>query len=336
MPLTSFDSTVSRKPLDFIVPDYVPAGTITLVSGEPDVGKSRLLTQVGWHLSQGQSMWWEPIAPVSVLFCSERDQREVWEQMIGLQLPNVHSVNRNFHLYSIGDQSVEEGSQFLDDPFTFLKPLVEQTGAQIVVLDTMTQFMIKRANTPNVNEYGMMVIRMRQLKQWAYRLNLGLIAIHHMRKQGPDDKATRLLDRSMGSQAIVGGSSAMWLLESTSHVQADHHVTYTTLTCRLHTRIPPAPLFLRHSCNTPYSLVSEEEAALAGLSLPLACVGSLQTSILSRCTSPQAPETLVRAVVEAEGSARQNVWRAYHSLVAQGRLSEINGTVVLARPGMIQ
>jgi len=312
-----------HEPVPFIVPELITVGNVTIVGGEPNVGKSRFWTQAGWYLSTNTPFFWPSTPPLRVLFLTERDSKEVWTQMQTLHVPLP--PNDNYVLFSVGDMGRAEAAEFNRNPLEVTGEHIRRFDAQIVIADTLAQLITIPAAKHNFNDYGSTVIVMRTLKQWCYQHQIALIGLHHLRKQTVNDDQLRRQDRTLGSQAVAGGSGNIWMMTSLTGedlipTAAD---LYMQLDTSSHSTFKRPPFFFRWGKDRPFEACTEQEATSPLIASSKAS-GGLQKAILQTVTlRPAVRSEIVSAVSAATGSDSHNVQKALKRLIDSGDLAEL-------------
>lgn len=327
MPITNFAKNAQLEQMQWVVPDLIPCGNVTIASGEPNVGKSRFWTQAGWMLSLGQTIFWPKVDPLRVMLCSERRACEVIEQMKFLQT-QFQVDNPNFRLFSIGDMPRKEAQEFNSNPLAALEQHFNGFTPEILIMDTFGHFLVTDSSrgAHNVNDYGSTLLRVRTFNQWCHQWHLALIGIHHMRKQTVNDSALRVQDRTLGSQAIVGGSGQIWTMESLTDESLKTDVRYAKLTLSIHYRPWREPIYLKTGIDLPFSLATESEAIDAKIepteSLSTAPLQEKVLEGLPRSGEFVGKALLVDAIAQAVKCDSHNIYKAIRTLVKKGKVKE--------------
>ena len=328
MPISKFQKGLQHHRMSWLIPDMIPTENLTIISGEPNVGKSRLWTQFAWMMSRGETLFWPKVDPFPVLYCSERGTSEVIEQMHLLGI-NYLEGNPNFHLMTIGDMTRAEAAAFNADPLKVLHEISQALMPKMIILDTMGQFLIHdngSRNVSNVNDYGSSVLRMRTFRQWCHWNTVSLLGVHHMRKQSMNDSSLRTQDRSLGSQAIVGGTGQAWTIENlTGDTKAD--VRYIRIGLSIHCRAWREPIYLKAGIDSPFEVCTEQEALESNLDPAEKLITApLQEKVLEalpKSGSTVTKSNLADAISKSVGCEPVNVYKAIKKLVEKGKIKEL-------------
>jgi len=329
MPVTTYNKGSKHHIMHWVVPNLLPSGNLTIASGEPNVGKSRFWTQAGWMLSVGETIFWPKIDPIKVLLCSERRACEVHEQMRFLGIP-FDVANPNFRLLTIGDMGKAEAAEMNRDPLATLQATFKDFKPDVGLMDTLGHFLVttEMRGAHNVNDYGSTLLRIRTFNQWCHQWDLALVGVHHMRKQTVNDASLRIQDRTLGSQAIVGGSGQIWSMESLTDENLKTDVRYIKLSLSIHYRPWREPIYLKTGIDLPFEVTTQQEALEANLDpsdgLVTAPLQGKVVEALPNGGTPIKKYDLVTAVSKAVGCDPHNVYKAIKSLAKKGKLTEID------------
>jgi hypothetical protein len=143
-----WDTLVGNEPPErqWIVPHWIPAGHVTLLSGRGGVGKSLLAQHLGTAIAAGAS-YLETLAPKTVLmWAAEDDYDELWRRQINIssQLEVPLEKLGNFRLRSCVGCDVTLASPVFNalSPTPLLQTLAEERkehGADLVIIDNIAR-----------------------------------------------------------------------------------------------------------------------------------------------------------------------------------------------------
>jgi RecA-family ATPase len=300
--------------LEWLIPNLAPMNCVNLFSGEPNVGKSRFWLQASSALANGTSFIWNAMEPKRVLYATERDSSEIKCQLQGLGIESLLD-NSNFTLYCVGDLAGNDITAFNNDPIKALLIFMGTNKFDIIIMDTITQFCIKLGKTLNLNDYASCMIAVRNLKWLAKTTKSCIFGIHHMRKQGVNDVAIRDLDRSLGSQALIGGCSTMWLLMHEEKQNNNEWPQSLRLSINVHACPSPPDIYLTLDKNQPFVVKNK--------SIDITKLGSFQSEVALYlfANSPISHSDALKAFATTE-SRRVSFYRAYKHLHESGYISE--------------
>jgi RecA-family ATPase len=292
-----------------IIPGYLHKSHLTLLTGPPYVGKSRFLSWICSLLTTGQEGFWPRIPPLKVLFCTERTLEVVGTQFQGLGLS---MDNPNLQFITIADKSPEWYRTFERNPLAEIGKTVKLFQPNIVVFDTLIHFL---AGEHSVNNYGSMAKQIMSVQLFASQQKVAVLAVHHTAKQKIDSYYGSVNEKTLGSQAIIGNTTAIWNLSKTVEPTEGDSV-YLTLHAETHTTLNPKDIFLKVDKNQPFQIIQKSE------------YGGLQELILSIVANDSfIVKDLVELVVQKTHSAPKNVYKALSKLADKGKISLLGGLV---------
>ena len=163
-------------PTKFCVDTLLPQG-ICILGGAPKIGKSWLVLDLCVRIAKGEPIWNLQTHRGTVLYlCLEDTLRRVQERLncITDEVPNEV-------YFATAAHTLAEG--LCDDVRSFVK---EHPNTVFVAVDTFQVIRSYTADTSYANDYD----ELRKLKALADELNITLLLVHHLRKQG-DSEAVR-------------------------------------------------------------------------------------------------------------------------------------------------
>lgn len=202
------------RDFEWIWPGYFPTAGISLVGGEPGVGKSTLLAWFAASLSVGRPFPNEPFEerePCSVLmFRGEDDVSRVVKKkaaQFGADLSKI----------IVYEEFVEAGKllppslQRLDALENAIDATERRTGVpcRAIIVDPVS---IAWGDDVDTNRQADVRAVLRPLQIFVERRNLAAILVTHLRKSGTNDKST-LKDRFIGSIDVVAAARVAYLLQ---------------------------------------------------------------------------------------------------------------------------
>ena len=195
-------------PTKFCVDSLLPQG-VTILGGAPKIGKSWLVLDLCIRVAKGEPLWDLPTHRGSTLYlCLEDPLRRVQERLNCI----TDEVPPNaFFATAAGTLTGGLGEQ--------IKSFVaEHPDTILVAIDTFQIIRNSTADTSYANDYD----EVRKLKQLADELNISLLLVHHLRKQGDSDPLNKL----SGTTGISGAVDAAFVLD-----QSKRNATGATMIC---------------------------------------------------------------------------------------------------------
>ena len=184
-------------PVRWLIPGLLPAG-LSLLAGASKAGKSWLCLWLCLQLARGGEIWGRTTLPQTVLYlCLEDTYARIQGRLFRLTEDPVPS-----RLYfQTGSCAIGDGLELQIEKFLSQHP---ETG--LVVIDTLQKV---RTADPNNGAYASDYQDMSALKSLADRRGIGLLLVHHLRKQGASDPFQQI----SGSNGLMGAADTIWLLQ---------------------------------------------------------------------------------------------------------------------------
>lgn len=200
-------STVQAKPIEWLWPGRIPKGKITVVSGNPGLGKGLISCDLAAAVTTGRDF---PDAPnnnepmeVAMLFCEDGEADTVRPRLeaASADLDKVHFVDS---VLKATDSTEEDRMFALDADIAHLeKMLTENPAIKLLVIDPASSYLgnarmekeqeIRRALGP--------------LAQLAERMDVTFLLVMHNNKRAD----VNALHRIMGAVAMSGVARIVWL-----------------------------------------------------------------------------------------------------------------------------
>lgn len=182
-------------PTKFCVETLLPQG-ICMLGGAPKIGKSWLVLDLCIRIAKGEPIWSLPTKKGTTLYlCLEDPLRRVQERLN--MLTDDIPPNAYFAIAAgtLADGLCEQIRKFVS----------EHPDTVLVAIDTFQIVRTGCIDTSYANDYG----EVRQMKQLADELNISILLVHHLRKQGDSDPLNKL----SGTTGISGAVDAVFVLD---------------------------------------------------------------------------------------------------------------------------
>lgn len=182
-------------PTKFCVETLLPQG-ICMLGGAPKIGKSWLVLDLCIRIAKGEPIWSLPTKKGTTLYlCLEDPLRRVQERLN--MLTDDVPPNAYFAIAAgtLADGLCEQIRKFVS----------EHPDTVLVAIDTFQIVRTGCIDTSYANDYG----EVRQMKQLADELNISILLVHHLRKQGDIDPLNKL----SGTTGISGAVDAVFVLD---------------------------------------------------------------------------------------------------------------------------
>ena len=203
-------SITPLPPVRWLIPDLLPAG-LALLAGASKSGKSWLCLWLGLQLAQGGEFWGRAVPARTVLYlCLEDTYARIQNRLF--RLTEDTAPDRLY--FQTACETIGQGLERQIETFLNHHP---ETG--LVIIDTLQKV---READPTTGIYASDYQDMSVLKALADRHNIGILLVHHQRKDRTDDP----FDDISGSVALMGGADTSWVLRRRRmSLNAQLHVT---------------------------------------------------------------------------------------------------------------
>ena len=197
-------SDITPEPVRWLWPSRIPAGTLTVLDGDPGLGKSTLLCEVAARISRGEALpGGELGTPHGVLLFSAEDDLHATIR------PRIDAAGgdpqRSVSFLAVPDRT-ESGRPFaLPADLPILDAVVARIDAALVVFDPLVAF-LRSGGSANVDQHVRQTLA--ALRASAERTGAAIVAVRHLNKS----LSTNPLYRGLGSIGIIGAARSGLLL----------------------------------------------------------------------------------------------------------------------------
>jgi hypothetical protein len=199
-------SDVAPEALRWLWPGRVPAGKITVLDGDPGLGKSTLLCELVARVSRGDALPGgdsEPAAPRGVLLFSAED--DVFDTI----RPRIDAAGgdpQRIVVFVAVPDGTETGRPFaLPRDLPILDAVVEKADAALVIFDPLVAF-LPAGVSASIDQHVRHTLG--ALKASAERTGAAIILVRHLNKS----PSANPLYRGLGSVGIIGAARSGLLL----------------------------------------------------------------------------------------------------------------------------
>ena len=188
-------------PTKFCVDTLLPQG-ICILGGAPKIGKSWLVLDLCVRIAKGEPIWNLQTHKGTVLYlCLEDTLRRVQERLNSITDEVPKEVYFATTAHTLADDLCDDIRSFVN----------EHPNTVFVAIDTFQVIRSYTADTSYANDYD----ELRKLKKLADELNITLLLVHHLRKQGDSDPLNKL----SGTTGISGAVDAVVVLDKSKRSQ---------------------------------------------------------------------------------------------------------------------
>jgi RecA-family ATPase len=199
-------STVTPRKVEWLWDSWIPRGTLTLVDGDPGLGKSFVTLDISSRVSRGYRM---PEAgpgnhePANVLILNAEDDtaRTIRPRLetLGADLDRVHVLNE-----------IPDGDTIrppiLPDDLDLLEAMIGDLGASLLVIDPLMAFLTGKVDSHKDSDIRRVLHRVKLL---AERTQAAVIIVRHLNKMVT---VADPLYRGGGSIGIIGAARSALLV----------------------------------------------------------------------------------------------------------------------------
>ncbi len=184
----------------FIIEDILPMG-LTILGGMGKIGKSWLAFWLSMQVAKGQPVWGFETSKGTTLYLAFEDNEERIQNRLYMLSDELENTPNNAYVCI---EISKMGGELEDRIKNFLK---EHKDTKLIIIDTLQKI---RGNTESnyISDYEDITT----LKNLAYEYNIGIVVIHHLRKQKDSDVFNQLT----GSTGLQGAADTMIVLEQDS------------------------------------------------------------------------------------------------------------------------
>lgn len=191
----------------WVWPGRIPRGKVTLIAGDPGLGKSFLMLDIAARLSRGDPMPGETstLPPCDTLFLSAEDDPH--DTLVTRAIAMSARLERlHFARFVVsGAEEAYEGEISLDRHFHALERTVEMNPwIRLVVIDPISAYLGTIGENRNAEVRDLLA----RLSRIAEARNLAIVCVGHLNKA----RGERALYRAMGSLAFVAAARTVHLV----------------------------------------------------------------------------------------------------------------------------
>jgi hypothetical protein len=194
-------SQVTPERLHWLSPGRLAAGKITILDGDPGLGKSTLLCEFAARISRGDPLpGGEPAPPRPVVLMSAED--DLYDTI----RPRIDAAGGDARRVIAFSTLLSAGTPVaIPDDVRILEKIIAPTNAALLVIDPLAAFLSPRHN---VNSDQAVRQAFHSLKGLAERTGAAIVAVRHLNKSMSGNP----LYRGGGSIGIIGAARCGLLL----------------------------------------------------------------------------------------------------------------------------
>ena len=201
-------SDVTTEPVEWLWADRIPCGKITIMDGNPGQGKSTLSVHLAAELSRGGPLL-ETVAPATTILLSAEDGAE------DTIVPRLRAAGADLDRILIVDavRPPDGGAErpwSLPGDLEYLRALIVESGARMVVIDPLTAFF---GADINANSDHHVRRALHPLKDLASDTGCAMVIVRHLKKS----REGLAMLQGGGSIGIIGAARVGLIVASDPH-----------------------------------------------------------------------------------------------------------------------
>jgi hypothetical protein len=191
--------TETFAPLKWVIPRYIPEG-VTLLAGKPKIGKSWLVLATALACVRSGQMLDQTCPKQIVLHCAledtERRLHGRTQTLIGDDREDLED-----YFYELEIPRLDKGCA------AYLKQRIAEDHINLIIIDTLAAVASPKGKdeTQNAADYR----NIAELTKLAHETGVSIIIVHHLRKQGSEDK----FDMISGTLGIAAAADHLIVLD---------------------------------------------------------------------------------------------------------------------------
>lgn len=197
-------SAIASEHLRWLWPGRIPLGKLTLIAGDPGLGKSLVTTDIAARVSTGQAF---PDGAACeqgsvIILSAEDDPGDTIRPRLdvsGADVSRVHLLEA-VNTYAADGKTVQK-SFSLETDHAALEEAIQRTGARLVIVDPISAYLGGTDSHSNAEVRGLLS----PLTALAAKHSVAVLAITHLRKS-----AGAAIYRAMGSLAFAAAARSVW------------------------------------------------------------------------------------------------------------------------------
>jgi putative DNA primase/helicase len=189
---------VAPREVSFAWEPYLPLGKVTLIDGDPGIGKSFLTCAIATGLSLGRGLRGKHIGPTqTLLMCREDDADDTIR-------PRLEAMRADLgRVFVYGDEL-----EFTGPGLRKVRELISTCGAKVIFFDPLSQYFGEKLDLHRANQVRPV---MTELKEISRQYNCSIVGIRHLTK-GSGQKGQKAIHRGYGSIDLLAAARSVLMV----------------------------------------------------------------------------------------------------------------------------
>ncbi len=300
--------------LEDLIPKICGRYHVTLLAGEPYVGKTRLALQIAHCLAHEELFFWtQPIPKQKVIYFTERSVASVKRD----------ALDRNLDMSGITVVCVpelpdEEMAEFEANRLKWLRRVLTKSKPDVIFLDTMGHFLPSHS----INDYIGMLSACMQLQRLCLRLKVTAFLVHHYAKDKGDGNGYKTFkSKSSGTASIAGSTLSIWGLEAAGPIdEASGHSDFAALNCLYHHAALIPPIYFK-STESGVLVPVDHDTVIAAMMPPREATRKIQIVSMVPYNVQMTKTELAKKCINDLKVSRTRAYNLIAELINEGELA---------------
>lgn len=185
----------------FVIKGILPQG-LAIIAGAPKIGKSWLMLDWCVKIAKGENIWnFKTTKGTTLYLCLEDNDNRIQDRLLTITDEVTSDVYFVTDCCSLSDGLEEQIRNFVN----------EHSDTVLIVIDTLQKV---RQNTKDIS-YASDYKEIETIKKIADELQIAILLVHHLRKQGDNDP----LNKISGTTGISGAVDTTFILDKSKRSQ---------------------------------------------------------------------------------------------------------------------
>lgn len=198
-------AALEPSPEPWILEGLIVEEGVTLYAGDYGAGKTISTLDLCLAVASGGGPAWNSRAAGGkvIYFGADNSREDLTINLRALAAGRGMRVPHDTFVVDMSPLSLGEPGGF-----TIIESMLKEEPVKLAVLDTLGIYL----GNVDLNDYAQMYQIFMRLRAMANKYGTGFLLLHHLTKDQPGKTRRRLLDRAMGSGALVGASNSYFAL----------------------------------------------------------------------------------------------------------------------------